>query len=310
MTSFADNQQHHVITADKPGKRLDIWLSEHFPSQSRSNIQRLIKENHVLLQKKACTAKSPVQIGDQIEIHFPPAKSLDLKPIDIPLDILFEDAELIVINKPIGMVVHPGAGNYDETLVHALLHHCKGQLSGIGGVERPGIVHRLDKDTSGCVVVAKSDQAHQGLSTAFHDHLVQKIYLAVVWGKPRMLSGVVDAPIGRNPGHRTKMAVTHDGREAVTRWKLVKSGEKISLLECKIETGRTHQIRVHLSEIKHPIVGDSTYGKPKDPEISKLATRQLLHAWKLSFDHPITGKRIECTAPVPADMQKVIDVIQ
>jgi 23S rRNA pseudouridine1911/1915/1917 synthase len=304
------SKKFQTLTAEKTGERLDLWLHEQFPEQSRSTLQRLIREEEVLLRKKPCTPKATVNIGDVIEIRFPPPKPLELTPEKIPLDVLFEDKHLIVINKPAGIVVHPGAGNEEHTLVHALLHHCKGQLSGIGGVERPGIIHRLDKDTSGCLVIAKTDQAHQGLATAFQEHSVEKIYMAVVWGKPRMLSGVIDQPIGRNPVHRKKMAVTDKGREAVTHWKVLKASDKISFLECRLETGRTHQIRVHLAEIGHSIVGDTTYGKPKDLELVSKVSRQMLHAFRLKFNHPCKEKVIDCTSPVPKEMEKLVATIK
>jgi len=300
---------HQTLTAVKAGKRLDLWLHDHFPDQSRSTLQRLIREKQVLLRGEPCTPKSAVDIGDKVEIHFPPAQPSELIPENIPLNVLFEDSHLLVLNKPAGIIVHPGSGNAEHTLVHALLHHCKGQLSGIGGIERPGIVHRLDKDTSGCLVIAKSDLAHQRLSLAFQEHSIEKTYLAIVWGKPRMLSGIINQPVGRHPVHRQKMAVTEKGREAITHWKLLKSSEKMSLLELKLETGRTHQIRVHLASIGHPIVGDTTYGKPQNPEWKTMADRQMLHACRLAFDHPMKKKRVACESPIPEDMSRILNLI-
>jgi 23S rRNA pseudouridine1911/1915/1917 synthase len=291
-----------TAVADQDYPRLDIFLHEKFPETSRSMFQKLIREDFVKLEGNSCTPKSAVKTGETVQIEFPPPKPAELKPEKIPLSILFEDKHLLILDKPAGMVVHPGAGNFEHTLVQALLHHCKGQLSGIGGVERPGIVHRLDKDTSGCLIVAKTDAAHQALSSAFQEHSIQKYYLAVVKGNPKALSGRIDKPIGRNPVHRKKMSITDDGREAITEWKIHQPLKDLAVLQCKILTGRTHQIRVHLSSIGYPVLGDLLYGRasPTHP-----AARQMLHAWKLEFEHPITGKLIQAEAPIPKDMAKV-----
>jgi 23S rRNA pseudouridine1911/1915/1917 synthase len=292
-----------IFSAEKNSPRLDLWLKDQFPDLSRSMLQRLIREKHVLLKGESCSPKSCVSTGDQIEVDLPPPESASLQPEAIPLKVLFEDQYLIALNKPPGMVVHPGAGNSKHTLVHALLHHCRGELSGIGGVERPGIVHRLDKDTSGCIVVAKTDSVHRQLSEAFQSRTVEKIYLAFVWGKPRMLSGKINKPIGRHAVHRTRMAVRTDGRPSLTDWKISKAFNGITLLECRIHSGRTHQIRVHLASEELAVVGDSVYGRPRN--LSHVR-RHMLHAWKLSFDHPVTHVRITLEAPMPEDMKVLL----
>jgi 23S rRNA pseudouridine1911/1915/1917 synthase len=282
--------------------RLDLWLSKkNPPGLSRSAWQRLIREGHVQVNGKSASSNAKLTAGDEITAAIPPPQKTEMEPEDIPLEVLFEDDDLVVINKPAGMVVHPGAGHRAGTLVHALLHHCAGQLSGIGGVERPGLVHRLDADTSGCLVVAKNDAAHGALAGQFKTRSVEKIYLAWVWGEPRRPSGRIEAAIGRHSAHRQKMAVTERGRPAITDWKVLEKHGAVSLLECRILTGRTHQIRVHCAHLGHGIAGDKLYGRthtgmPAPP-------RQLLHAWKLSFDHPRTGKRIAITAPPPDDFR-------
>jgi 23S rRNA pseudouridine1911/1915/1917 synthase len=302
--------EKHVLQAARNCSRLDVWLHQQFPDRSRSALQRLIRDKRVLVQGAPCTPNTTINIGDEIQIEFPPPEAMELRPEAISLKILFEDKHLLVLNKPPGMVVHPGPGHADHTLVHALLHHCKGQLSGIGGVERPGIVHRLDKDTSGCLVIAKSDLAHQRLSEAFQSREMEKIYLALVWGGPRFLSGHIDKPIRRHVTHRQRMAVGEDGKPARTDWKISERLGPVTLLECRLHSGRTHQIRVHLSSEGFPIVGDLLYGKPKDPSIQELAPRQMLHAWKLQFHHPILKKVISCEAPIPKDMQQLIKNIK
>lgn len=300
----------YLITATQSCRRLDLWLHAQFPDCSRSMLQRLIRERCVRLHGETCVPGSPVKAGDAVEIDFPPPEPAGLQPESIPMDILFEDEHLLVLNKPAGVVVHPGAGHARHTLVHALLHHCKGELSGIGGKERPGIVHRLDKDTSGCLVVAKTDVTHRRLAELFQSRTVEKTYLAIVWGKPRMLSGMIEKPIGRHPSHRKKMHVSLKGRTAYTGWKMRECFGSITLLECRIHTGRTHQIRVHLASMGHPLVGDLVYGQAKDATLHRLAGRQMLHAWKLGFEHPVTGNSIHCKAPWPEDMKCLLEKAQ
>ncbi len=283
--------------------RLDRCLLNRFPMHSRSMLQRLIREGHVLLREAPADPKSQVRLGDTIHVTFPDPKPASPTAEDIPLDVLFEDEHLLVLNKPPGLVVHSGAGNAEHTLVNALLHHCRGELSGIGGVERPGIVHRLDKDTSGCLVVAKNDLTHRRLAEQFQSRSVEKRYLALVWGAPRMPSGRINQPIGRHPVHRSKMAITERGRPALTTWIVRQRGESYALLECHLHTGRTHQIRVHLASMKHPIVGDKAYGNPRPAQHG----RQMLHAWKLKFQHPIHQTEVSCEAPIPIDMLQLCE---
>jgi 23S rRNA pseudouridine1911/1915/1917 synthase len=271
-------------------------------------LQRLVREGHILINGNPCLLpRHPVKAGDDIAVRFPPPESSQLVARKMHLEILLEDEHLIVINKPAGLVVHPGAGHQDETLVHGLLHHCGEDLSGIGGVQRPGIVHRLDKDTSGCLVIAKTDEAHRHLVDQFKSRDVDKTYLALVWGKPRMHSGKVEAPIGRHPIHRKKMAIQEKGRDAITLWRLAESLPGAALLECRILTGRTHQIRVHLASAGHPVVGDELYGGKQATRGRALGVeRQLLHSWKLSFRHPTTGESVNAEAPIPPDFHAFI----
>jgi 23S rRNA pseudouridine1911/1915/1917 synthase len=294
------------VRADAPAERLDAFLAARLPDLSRSRIQTLIRDQFIIVNGQPAKPRDAVKAGDLIAIALPEAVPLHNEPQEIPLEILFEDDDLIVINKAHGMVVHPAPGNPDGTLVNALLHHCKGQLSGIGGVERPGIVHRLDKDTSGCLVVAKSDAAHQSLVTQFSERsTMEKIYLAVTQGVPKPEKDTVFTHIGRHPVNRQKMAVVNPpgGKAAITDYEVLATdaATRTALVICHLHTGRTHQIRVHLHHKGAPIVGDPIYGKPsKNPE---LPERLMLHAWKLSFQHPITGVRNDFESPVPAEFQ-------
>ena len=277
--------------------RLDRFLASQLSGYSRARLQRLIRTRFVKLNGQAARARDLVRAGDEIELTEPPLEKIDNQPEHIPLEILFEDNDLIVINKPAGLVVHPGAGHREHTLVNALLHHCP-NLSGIGGKERPGIVHRLDKETSGCLVIAKNDQAHQGLAIQFAARSVEKIYLAIVAGKLRKTAGVIEEKIGRHPVDRQRMSVTSSsGRAAKTEYRVVRSSDKMSLVECQLHTGRTHQIRVHLHHLGHPVLGDKVYA----PKLAKEYPRQMLHAWKLGFQHPRTGEWKSFAAPLPND---------
>lgn len=300
-----------IIGAD----RLDKALTE-VTELSRARIQALIAEGHVTLSGQIVTsAKMKAPEGARFEIHVPPAVEAAAQPQNIPLNVVFEDEHLILVNKPAGMVVHPAAGNPDGTLVNALLHHCKSQLSGIGGVARPGIVHRIDKDTSGLLVVAKSDKAHEGLSRQFKDHSIERRYLAICAGEPRPPAGTIATRIGRSDANRKKMAVLDKnatrGKRAVTHYKLKKRLKSASLIECRLETGRTHQVRVHCASIGHALLGDPIYGRtPADlrPILKSLGfQRQALHAASLGFEHPINGEWIEFGSELPADMQALID---
>jgi len=290
-------QQIFHTLPQEAGVRFDRFLADRMPGLSRSRIQAIIRDGGALLNGAVARASETVRLGDEILFQEPPPEPCDSASAeDIPLDILFEDSALVVLNKPAGMVVHPGAGNLHGTLVSALLHHC-GSLSLIGGVERPGIVHRLDKETSGCLVVAKTDPAHRALSAQFADREVQKTYLALTAGVPRQRTGVIEAPIARHRVHRQKMAVskTDRGRDAVTEYRVLGNKDGTSLIECRPRTGRTHQIRVHLQHIGCPILGDRLYGRRGDHE------RHLLHAWKLAFQHPVEGRPLTFEAPPPKE---------
>ena len=302
-----------IIVEDSSAERLDAYLAARLPDLSRSRIQTLIREQYILVSGKPAKPRDAVKEGDIIAIALPEAVPLDNVAQDIPLEILYEDDDLVVLNKAHGMVVHPAPGNPDGTLVNALLHHCRGKLSGIGGVERPGIVHRLDKDTSGCLVVAKSDAAHQSLVSQFSERsTMEKLYLAVTQGIPRPERDTVFTHIGRHPVNRQKMAVVNPpgGKTAITDYETlaVDPSSLTALVLCHLHTGRTHQIRVHMHHKGAPLVGDPIYGKP-----SKTATevgRLMLHAWRLSFEHPITGKRHHFEAPIPPEYQHWLDLAQ
>ena len=292
------------LRVDEPGERLDAFLAARLPDLSRSRIQVLIREQFIVVNGQPAKPRDAVKTGDHIAIAVPEAVPLDASPQDLPLDILFEDADIVVLNKAPGMVVHPAPGNPDGTLVNALLHHCRGQLSGIGGVERPGIVHRLDKDTSGCLVIAKSDAAHQSLASQFSERsTMKKIYLAVTQGIPQPATDTVFTHIGRHPVNRQKMAVVNPpgGKAAITDYHILATAAatRTALVLCHLHTGRTHQIRVHLHHKGAPVVGDPIYGKHS--RTADLAGRLMLHAWRLSFDHPLTGQRHHFEAPIPPE---------
>jgi 23S rRNA pseudouridine1911/1915/1917 synthase len=282
--------------------RLDQFLARELPKFSRSRIQQLIRTEFVTVNGSPARPRDLVRAGDRIVLNEPPLEKIDIEPEAIPLDVIYEDDDLIVINKPAGLVVHPGAGHRDHTLVNALLHRFP-KLSGIGGQERPGIVHRLDKDTSGCLVVAKNDEAHRGLSAQFAARSVEKIYLALVSGKLGRSAGTIKKEIGRHPVDRQRMSVrSRRGREATTEYRLIGSSNEMSLVECKLHSGRTHQIRVHLQHLGHPVLGDKVYGG----RFAKVLQRQMLHAWKLGFEHPRTGEWKDFKAKLPLDFEDAI----
>ena len=286
--------------------RIDRHLVTILPEFSRSRIQQLIRSGFVRLNGTTTRPNQILRTGDQIEVTNPPPEKIETRPEAIPLEILFEDNDLIVINKPAGMTVHPGAGHHEHTLVNALLHHCSA-LSGIGGKERPGIVHRLDKETSGCLVAAKNDIAHRGLSKQFATRAVEKIYLALAAGTVRKQTGVIEEKIGRHPVHRQRMSVTSArGRAAKTEYRVLQSNEQTSLIECRLHSGRTHQIRVHLCHLGHPVLGDKIYA----PRFAKNFPRQMLHAWKLGFRHPRTDKWNSFEAPLPDDFKGAIAAME
>jgi 23S rRNA pseudouridine1911/1915/1917 synthase len=305
-----------IITGNIAGKgRLDKALAD-ATNLSRARVQTLIAQGQVEVDGvPAASPSAKVLGGARFRISLPPAASANARAEDIPLDIAFEDAHLIVVNKPAGMVVHPAAGNWDGTLVNALLHHCGDSLSGIGGVARPGIVHRIDKDTSGLMVVAKSDAAHEGLAAQFAAHSVHRRYLAVCGGHPKVAAGTIDERLGRSDTNRKKMAVlpkdSSRGKNAVTHYKVLERLEASALIECRLETGRTHQVRVHCASIGHALLGDQVYGGPPKaikPVLDRIAfARQALHAAELGFLHPVLQTNLRFSADLPGDMSELID---
>ena len=292
-----------IVNENDKGKRLDIYIEENFNELSRTMIKKLIESNNVLVNDKSEKVSYKVQANDNISIDVPEAKETKLKAQEIPLDIIYEDSDIIVVNKPKGMVVHPANGNPDGTLVNAILSICKNSLSGIGGELRPGIVHRLDKDTSGLIIVAKNDKAHINMSEQIKERNVKKTYIALVRGNVPEEEATINMPIGRSTKDRKKMAVTKNGKQAITHFKVLKRYSKYTLLEIKIETGRTHQIRVHMAEIGYPVVGDAVYSNGKN-EFG--IEGQMLHAYKLEFMHPITNKHMELTAPLPQYFEEIL----
>jgi 23S rRNA pseudouridine1911/1915/1917 synthase len=310
-----------IIQAESVGRRLDVFLNQQYPALSRSHFKRLIEDRQVLLNQHPTKPASELKIGDQVAVWLPVlAPDQQLTPQLIPLDILYEDDDLLAVNKASGMVVHPGAGHREGTLVHALLAHCS-KLAIQGSPLRPGIVHRLDQDTSGVLVVAKSEVAYLDLIRQFKAHSVTKEYLALVYGRVTLARGEIITHMDRHPTDRKKMAVVQGrGREAISRWEVAKRWEDVTLLRVRIETGRTHQIRVHLSHLHHPVVGDAVYGGGKRRAKAVKSTllqpiltateRQMLHAWRLAIDHPITHQRLNFEAPPPHDFASLIAAIE
>lgn len=292
-------------------ERLDRWLSEHLTDLSRSRLQKLIEQGFLQLNGKICQDKKvKLKQGDRLHLTIPPVEPLTLEAEAIPLDILYEDEAIIIINKPAGLVVHPAPGHPQGTLVNALLSHCP-NLAGIGGVQRPGIVHRIDKDTTGALVVAKTDQAHQHLQRQIKDKTARREYLGIVYGRPQSLMGTINQSIGRHPLERKKMAVVpleKGGREAVTHWQIIEPLGNYTLMLFRLQTGRTHQIRVHCSFIGHPLLGDPLYSSGRSPGVNLPG--QMLHAWKLTLEHPLTGEVIEAIAPIPSTFTKLLSVLR
>lgn len=292
----------YIVVED--GKRLDAYIASKNENITRTAAQRLIEQGNILVNGKKQKVSYKVSVGDVIEIEQSQAQEIELKAQDIPIDIIYEDNDIIVVNKPKGMVVHPANGNPDGTLVNAIMAICKDSLSGIGGEIRPGIVHRLDKDTSGLLIIAKNDKAHVNMSEQIKNHEVKKIYIALVRGNVKENEATIDMPIGRSNSDRKKMAVNKNGRNAITHIKVLKRYNKYTLLEVNIETGRTHQIRVHLSHIGYPVIGDYTYSNGKN-EFGVVG--QCLHAKQLVFLHPITQKQMKLEAPLPEYFQEIIN---
>ncbi|HEY5914796.1 MAG TPA: RluA family pseudouridine synthase [Verrucomicrobiae bacterium] len=298
-----------------PAERLDTWLRGKFPTVSRGAFQRLMEEGHILVNGRAVKPTHSPKAGEQVRITWPEPRPAQAQPEAIPLDVLFEDETLVVLNKPPGLVVHPAAGHEERTLVNALLHHCGAELSGIGGVARPGIVHRLDKDTSGCLVAAKTDEAHLALSVQFASRKVGKTYHAIVCGEVVRDEGDIRAAIARHPSHRKCMAVDEEfGREAHTSYRVLERLNGATLVEAHLHTGRTHQVRVHFKFLGHPLVGDATYGQRQNQRLEELtgyeAGRQMLHAFELTFTHPRTGKRMSFRADPPEDFRDALAALR
>jgi len=305
-----------VIGAAADGVRLDRALAGALPDLSRERLKALIAEGHVW--RDGAAVRDPAvkaREGQSFSIAVPTVRALHNEAQDIPLVIPFEDEHLLLVDKPAGLVVHPAAGNLDGTLVNALLHHCAGRLSGIGGVARPGIVHRIDKDTSGLMVVAKTDKAHEGLAAMFAAHSIDRRYRAIVGGRPNPPAGIVDAPLARSPHDRKKIAIVADGRgrRAVTHFRTLKPLRDAALVECRLETGRTHQVRVHMASLGHALLGDPVYGRTRPPHRAILRelgfARQALHAAHLGFIHPVTSRALSFDSEIPPDMQELFSLL-
>jgi len=310
-------QHEFTVPEELEGIRLDLCLAKLNPDWTRSRARKLIDDDHVLLNNASGKASTSVHTGDTVVVNEPPPRPLEVEGEDIPLNVIHEDSDLLIINKPAGLVIHPAAGNPSGTLVNALIHYCQ-DLSGIGGVERPGIVHRLDKDTTGIMVVAKSDRAHLALSIAFRQHTIRKTYLAVCYGNPKTEDGVVDAPIDRHPRNRREMAVVREGRPARTLYEVDQEFAGTSMVSCHPVTGRTHQIRVHMAHIGHAIIGDPLYAGRQWRNLADLSVqsacrnfpRQALHARRIAFEHPVTKEEVEFEAPLPPDLEELLETLR
>ena len=302
--------QTYLVPSQILRTRADKVLAAAFPEHSRAALQRAFEAGLVRRNGVALAKSDDVKAGDTLEFVLPELVPAELKPVAIPLAVLYEDEHLLAINKAAGMVVHPGVGTGEDTLVHALLAHCAGGLSGVGGVERPGIVHRLDKETSGVLLVAKNDAAHRGLSEQFAGRHLRKEYLALVSGVPRLQSGMIERAISRHPVHRERMTVGEGGRPARTDWTIVEVfGDRAALLRCRIHSGRTHQIRVHLKSIGHPLLGDKVYCWKPDPALP-APSRVMLHAERIAFLHPITARPLDVRAPLPEDFAQLLAALR
>ena len=292
------------LEADMAGERLDVFIARAMPHLTRSRVRKLIDDGHVVVAGERAKPALRLEAGQRVRVDVPPPVDATAAPEAIPLNILYEDADLLVIDKPAGMTVHPAPGHASATLVNAILAHCD-DLSGVGGVLRPGIVHRLDRDTSGVILVAKNDAAHNMLARQLKARTVEKTYVALIEGTPTPPEGIIDAPIARDPRNRQRMAIVEGGRESVTAYRVVERFRGYALVEARPKTGRTHQIRVHLAAIGHPIVGDRVYGKA-----SALVGRQFLHAARIAFEHPRTGERVTFEAPLAGELQRALDALR
>lgn len=302
-----DDIREFLVLEEDEGDRLDVYLSNELGDMSRSYIQKIIKDKKVIVNDKIEKAKYLVKEDDKIKIEIPAPKLLEVIPQDIPIEIVYEDDDILIVNKPQGMVVHPAPGNYDNTLVNAILYHCKDNLSSINGVIRPGIVHRIDKDTSGILMIAKNNNSHNSLAEQLKDHSITREYEFICHGVVKEDKITVDKPIGRNPKDRLKMSVVNNGKRAVTHFEVVKRFENFTHMRARLETGRTHQIRVHSLSINHPLLGDNVYG----PKTSKFKLKgQTLHAKKLGFIHPTTNEYIEFNSDLPDYFNEIIDKLR
>lgn len=296
------------ISSEQEDERIDKCIASLMDSLSRSYIQKMIREGNVAVNGRPVRQNFRVSADDEVSFLLPEAVEPQILPEDIPLDILYEDDDLLVVNKPKGMVVHPAAGHYSHTLVNAVLFHCRGQLSGINGVLRPGIVHRIDKDTTGSVLICKNDAAHRSIARQLKEHSIVRRYRAIVCGSLKEEEGTVDAPIGRDPSDRKKMAINRkNGKEAVTHYRVLQRFSGYTCIECRLETGRTHQIRVHMASLGHPLLGDAVYGPKKSP--FSFLEGQTLHAMILGFIHPVTGEYVETCAPLPEYFEHLLRIL-
>lgn len=297
-----------TVEKENDNNRIDKFINDRMADVSRSYIQKLIKDNRVTVDLKPVKANYRIKEGERVEVGLPEPVSLDIEPQNIPLDIVYEDEDVLLINKPKDMVVHPSAGHMDGTLVNALLYHCKDSLSSINGVMRPGIVHRIDKDTTGLLIICKNDKAHNCIAEQLKVHSITRRYQAIVWNNLTADEGVVDAPIGRHPVDRKKMAINYkNGKTAVTHYKVLERFGKYTYIECELETGRTHQIRVHMTSIGHPLIGDSVYGPDRQPFKTQ---GQVLHAKVFGFIHPTTGQYMEFEVPLPEYFENILEKLR
>ena len=296
------------ITPEMEGERIDKCISNYLESLSRSYIQKIIKDGKAYVNDAVVKANYKVKVDDKVQFKIPDCEEPDIPPQDIPLDILYEDKDILIVNKPKDMVVHPAPGHYEGTLVNAIMFHCKDELSGINGVLRPGIVHRIDKDTTGSIIICKNDEAHRKIAQQLKEHSITRKYRAIVYGRIMEEEGTVNAPIGRHPTDRKKMAINEkNGKPAVTHYKVLERFDKYTYIECQLETGRTHQIRVHMTSIGHPLLGDEVYGNAKCP--FKLEG-QTLHAMTIGCIHPTTGEYVEYEAPLPEYFEHLLQILR
>lgn len=302
------NEVVFEITPEMEGERIDKCISNYVETLSRSYIQKIIKEGKAYINDAPVKSNYKVRVDDKVQFTIPDCEEPDIPPQDIPLDIIYEDKDVLIVNKPKNMVVHPAPGHYEGTLVNAIMYHCHNDLSGINGVLRPGIVHRIDKDTTGSLIICKNDEAHRKIAEQLKEHSITRKYRAIVYGRISNDEGVVDAPIGRHPADRKKMAINErNGKPAITHYKVLERFEKYTYIECQLETGRTHQIRVHMTSIGHPLLGDEVYGNAKCP--FKLEG-QTLHAMTIGFIHPSTNQYVEYEAPLPEYFERLLQILR